>query len=128
MLKKKQYTLNVLNDIAIIKELLDTHPLKYRVCSELLSATASVNRKSIEKAFKDVYGHGIKAYHVKQRLKISKENLLEGMSIKQTASKCFYKSQSAYCTAFKKEFGLTPTEWLMIICKKTTAAMSNKNK
>lgn len=127
MSKKSSYTLYVLNDVAVIKKHLDTNPFQYSTCTKLHDAVAAANLKTIEKAFKEVYGYGIKSYHVKKRLEFSKDYLREGMSIKTVSSKCLYKSQSAYSTAFKKEFGITPSEWLKIICKETSEAMSNNS-
>lgn len=112
MSNKNQYTLYVLNAVDAIKQHIDGNPLTHRTCKELLDSLTTVNRKILEKAFKDVHGYRIKKYHVKQRLKVSKENLREGMPIKQVACKCFYRSQSAYSTAFRKEFGISPTDWL----------------
>jgi AraC-like DNA-binding protein len=119
------YTLYVLNNVASVKKQLDNDPFKFKKSSELLDKVATANRKSIEKAFKDICGYGIKTYHVKKRLEKSKEYLKEGMTIKLAASKCLYKSQSAYSTAFKKEFSMTPTEWLKIVSKETTNKLSN---
>ena len=124
MLKENLYSLHVLNDVTIIKKHLDDDPLKFKTCSELLAAVTFANRKSVEKAFKDIYGYGIKAYHVRQRLEFSKTFLKEGKSIKLVASKCLYQSQSAYCSAFKKVFGMTPTEWLKILSRETREALS----
>ena len=121
---KNNFSLYVLNDVAIIKKHLVDDPFEYKTSSELLSEVTSANRKTIEKAFKEIYGCGIKTYQLKQRLQQSKLILKEGMTIKQAAAKCLYKTQSTYCKAFKKEFRMTPTEWLNIISKETTRKMS----
>lgn len=125
-LPKKHYSLYVLNDVASVKKHLDDDPVKYKSSSDLLNKVTTANRKSIEKAFKEIYGHGIKTYHVKQRLEKSKKYLEEGMTVKLAASTCLYKSQSAYSTAFKKEFSMTPTEWLKIVSNETTRKLSDK--
>jgi AraC-like DNA-binding protein len=127
MIQKNNYSLYVLNDVATVKKHLDNDPFEYKTCSELLNKVASANRKSVEKAFKDICGYGIKTYHVKQRLERSKKYLAEGMAIKLVAATCLYRSQSAYSTAFKKEFAITPTDWLKIVCKETTQKLSNRN-
>ena len=107
----KPYSKYVRDAISCIKQHIDANPFCYKTSAELLEQVCSPNRSSIEKAFKDVYGFGIKEYQVKQRLNASKKFLEAGMSKKQVASKCLYRSQSAFAAAFKKEFGLTPTEW-----------------
>ena len=124
--KRNHYSLYVLNDVASVKKHLDDDPCKYKSSSDLLNKVTTANRKSIEKAFKEIYGHGIKTYHVKQRLAKSKKHLEEGMTVKLAASTCLYKSQSAYSTAFKKEFSITPTEWLKIVSKETTNRLSGR--
>ena len=119
MPNQHQYTLYVRKAINSIKQHLDNYPLKYKTSSDLLDDTTHVNRKILEKAFKEMYGYRIKEYQVRQRLEFSKNYLKEGMSIKRVAEKCFYRSQSAYCTAFKREFKTTPTGWLKLENNKT---------
>ena len=112
MLEKVQpYSKYVLDAIKGIKYHLDTEPLKYKKAADLLEEVCAPNRNATEKAFKAVFGAGIKEYQVRKRLEASKKFLEEGMTKKQVAGKCFYKSQSAYAAAFKKEFNMTPTEW-----------------
>ncbi|OQP54345.1 hypothetical protein A4H97_22965 [Niastella yeongjuensis] len=109
--KVRPHSKYVLDAIRCIKQHLDTDPLRYKTASELLEQVCAPNRNAVEKAFKAVFGYGIKEYQVRQRLEASKKFLETGLTKKQVASKCFYRSQSAYAAAFKKEFNLTPTEW-----------------
>ena len=97
---------------ATIKQHLEKHPFKYRTCSDLIDRTSNVNRRIVEQVFREEYGYRIKEYQVRQRLTEAKLLLLEGMPIKRVSAKCFYSSQSAFCRAFKKEFNMTPTDWL----------------
>jgi len=109
--KVKHPSKYVLDAIKGIKQHIDTDPLKYKKASDLLEKVCAPNRNAVEKAFKAVFGAGIKEYQVRKRLEASKQFLDAGLTKKQVASKCFYKSQSAYAAAFKKEFKMTPTEW-----------------
>ncbi len=111
MLDTKPYSNYVLAAVTSIKKHIDTDPFHYRTAAELLDHLSTPHRNSVEKAFKALYGTRIKEYQVKQRLYLSKFLLKEGMSKKQIAKKCYYGSSSAFCTAFKKEFGMSPTEW-----------------
>jgi len=111
-MKKNQCTLYVRNATVLLKQQIDTNPLQYKTCKELLDNTTTVDRKLLEKAFKELYGCGIKQYHLKKRLNLSKHYLREGLPIKFVATKCLYSSQSTFCKAFKKEFGISPSEWL----------------
>jgi AraC-like DNA-binding protein len=111
MLEVRPYSKYVLDAIKAIKQHLDNDPFKYKRASDLLQKICIPNRNTVEKAFKSVFGFGIKEYQVRRRLEVSKKFLEAGMTKKQVAAKCFYQSQSAYSAAFKKEFNLTPTEW-----------------
>lgn len=110
----KPYSKYVLDAIKSIKQHIDADPFQYKTAAALLEQICSPNRSTVEKAFKEVYGAGIKEYQVRQRLQASKKFLEEGMSKKLIASKCLYKSQSAFSAAFKKEFGMTPTQWQLL--------------
>src|SRR4051812_28875501 len=109
--KVRSYSRYMLNAIKNVKQHIDTDPLCYKTAAELLDHVSAPNRNSVEKAFKATYGTGIKEYQVRQRLEASKKFLEAGTAKKQVAAKCFYRSQSAFAAAFKKEFKMTPTEW-----------------
>ena len=109
--KVKPYSRYVLLGIETIKQHIDNHPLQHRTAAELFDRLSAPNRSIVEKAFKEIYGAGIKEYQVRQRLEASKKFLEMGLTKKQVASKCFYKGQAAFCRAFKKEFSITPTDW-----------------
>jgi AraC-like DNA-binding protein len=109
--KVRPFSKYVMDAIKRIKNHLDADPLRYKKTSELLEQVNGPNRNAVERAFKVVYGAGIKEYQIRQRLEASKKFLQAGIPKKHIATKCFYKSQSAYTAAFKKEFNLTPTEW-----------------
>ena len=107
----RPYSKYVMSAIHCIKETIDEDPVRYKTASELLEQVCGPNRNTIEKAFKAVFGAGIKEYQVRQRLEFSKHFLNAGFTKKQIAGKCFYRSASAYAAAFKKEFKMTPTQW-----------------
>jgi AraC-like DNA-binding protein len=112
MRNNHSYSSYVLSAASTVKQHLENHPFKYKTCSDLIERTSIVNRRIVEQAFKVEYGFRIKEYQVRQRLVAAKLLLLEGMSIKRVSAKCFYSSQSAFCRAFKKEFSMTPTDWM----------------
>jgi AraC-like DNA-binding protein len=110
----KPYSKYVLDAVKSIKKHIDADPFEYKTAAALLEQVCSPNRSAVEKVFKKVHGCGIKVYQLSKRLEASKKFLEEGMSKKMIASKCFYRSQSAYAAAFKKEFGMTPTDWQLL--------------
>jgi len=95
-----------------LKQYMDRNPIAHKTISDLWKARPGDSRSSVEKAFKSITGYRIKEYLIKVRLEHTKQLLRDGMSIKRVATKSFYKSQSAYCTAFKRYFDLSPTDWL----------------
>ena len=111
MLKLKPYSSYVLVAIETIKKHIDNNPFYPKTAAELLDHLCTPHRNSVEKAFKDVYGSRIKEYQVKQRLTVAKKYLQEGLPKKIVADKCLYRSSSAFSTAFRKEFGISPTKW-----------------
>jgi AraC-like DNA-binding protein len=108
---RKPYSRYVLCAIETIKQHIDNQPFQYKTAAALLDHLPTPNRNTVEKAFKETYGWGIKEYQVRQRLEGSKQFLEAGMTKKQVAFKCLYRSQSAFAAAFKKVFHVTPTEW-----------------
>lgn len=105
------HTTYILAAIATIKEHIDKDPFKFKLSSDILNHLNSPNRNILEKAFKDVYGDGIKTYQVKARLNAGKILIMKGMPKKLVAHKCLYGSSSSFTTAFKRQFGMTPSEW-----------------
>jgi AraC-like DNA-binding protein len=114
MKARKPCSQYVLRAIETIQQHIDDNPFHCKTAAALLDLLSTPNRNSVEKAFKEVYGAGIKEYQVRQRLEASKKFLDEGLTKKQVAYKCFYKSQSSFAAAFKKMFKMTPTEWQML--------------
>jgi AraC-like DNA-binding protein len=107
-----KYSIYVRNTVATLKQLIEKNPLKFKNSSDLLEKSTTLNRRILEKAFKSAYGYRIKEYQVRQRLLLSKAYLTEGMPIKRVAAKCFYRSHSAFCRAFKRQFKITPTGFM----------------
>jgi transcriptional regulator GlxA family with amidase domain len=112
MLKKvKPYSRYVIVSIETIKNHIEANPFQFKTAAELLDHLATPHRNCVERAFKDVYGVGIKQYQVKLRLEASKKFLEFAMNMKTITSKCFYKSHTSFSRAFKRAFNVTPTEW-----------------
>jgi AraC-like DNA-binding protein len=112
MTQNKSHSVYAQRSAIDLKLYIEQNPLVYKTISDLWEARPGESRSSTEKAFKHVTGYRIKEYLVKVRLDCSKQFLREGMQIKRVATKCFYKSQSAYCTAFRRYFNQSPTDWL----------------
>ena len=126
MLNTKPYSNYALVAIEAIKIHIDMDPFRYRKATDLLDHLCTPHRNLAEKAFKAVYGCRIKEYQVRQRLNKAKQYLTEGMSKKLLADKCYYSSLSSFSNAFKKQFGISPTEWENTFRNTITASSTAK--
>ena len=98
--------------VAAIKEHIDKDPFKYKSSIRILNdLNSTLDRRKLEKAFSDVYGYGIKKYQVKARLNEAKKMIIKGIPKKTIANKCYYATPSAFTTAFKRQFNMTPIQW-----------------
>lgn len=100
------------NAVTELQQYMDKHPVTHKTCGDLWSGVSFPNRTILEFFFKEVTGYGVKEYLVFIRLEYSKQYLRKGWPVKRVAVKALYKSQSAYCTAFKRYYNQTPTNWL----------------
>jgi len=104
-------THQLVTKVARVKKFIDEHPLEKKKTNEL-AEYAGINRNLLQQAFKELYGTHIKQYYSTQRMGSALVMLKEGMSIRQVARQCRYRSHSAFTTAFRKKFGMTPMKWL----------------
>lgn len=108
---KKHLTTYMLAGAFSLREYIDNNPFKFKASSDLLNHLNLPNRSRLETTFKEVYGTRIKEYLVLVRLNEAKEMMKKGMPKKMIARKCLYQSSSAFSTAFRVHFGISPTEW-----------------
>jgi AraC-like DNA-binding protein len=112
MPKNNHITVYARNAVADLKQYMDKNPVTHKTCRDLWQTIATTSQGTLEAAFREVTGYGVKEYLVLQRLEHSKQLLKQGWPVKRVAVKTLYKSQSAYCTAFKRHFNQSPTGWL----------------
>jgi two-component system response regulator YesN len=97
--------------VAIIKKQIDLHPLETKSIHQY-SEIAAINRKLLQKAFKQKFGINIKDYELKKRMEEAASMLEEGrLSNKQIACRCGYTSANNFSRAFKKVYNIPPKEW-----------------
>lgn len=83
-----------------------------RITIEELSSAFHINTTTLKQAFKDVYGTSIAAHMNKHRMEHAANLLTQTQdSIASIAENVGFQSQSRFTAAFKKEFGLLPTQY-----------------
>ena len=78
-----------------------------------LAKRVGTNEYTLKKGFKELFGVSVFQYWKGLRLETAKTALLEeGLSVQEVSRKIGYKNPQHFTTAFKKQFGLTPSALL----------------
>jgi AraC-like DNA-binding protein len=75
---------------------------------ETLAKTTGASLRTLQRHFSEETGLSIEAWRQKARLVHSAAALATGASVTDAAIDCGYDSPSAYISAFRKQFGVTP--------------------
>ena len=79
---------------------------------EMLASRFNITRFSISRHFKNKTGDSLHSYIIKRRLVTAKELIGEGYSMKVASQKSGFKDYSTFVRAFKKEYDMSPREYL----------------
>lgn len=85
---------------------------------ETLASRFNITRFSISRHFKNKTGNSLHNYIVKRRLIVAKELIGNGYSMKTVAEKSGFKDYSTFVRAFKKEYKMSPREYLKNVIRK----------
>ena len=86
--------------------------LENEISIEELAAKVNLNRTTLQKVFKEMYGLTVNEYRTKSRLQLAKNLLASSdLSITEIAGYCGYTNASKFSEAFKKHEGLLPKDW-----------------
>jgi len=110
MKNEKRFKRHVLQAVTAYKELLDMHCCNGDSAGKL-SPQYGVSRNVLQQAFKKLYGESIREYKLRLRMERSRQLLNEGKDIKEIAIVLNYSKARAFTTAFKKYYGVTPSEF-----------------
>ena len=80
--------------------------------ADTLAINYSISRNTLQDAFKQECGIGIREYKLKQRMEAARTLLEDGKAVKEIAFTLKYGNISAFSRAFKKYYKRTPTDWL----------------
>ena len=86
--------------------------LEREISIEELANKVNLNRTTLQKVFKEIYGLTVNEYRTKARLQLAK-NLLASteLSITEIAGRCGYTNASKFSDVFKKNEGVLPKDW-----------------
>jgi AraC-like DNA-binding protein len=110
MKREKRFRKHVIQALDVFKGLLDTHCANGDTALRV-STDFGISRNVLQFAFKDTYGMGIRDYKLKQRMERSRQLLEAGKDVKEVAITLHYTKPRAFSTAFKKYYGITPTDF-----------------
>lgn len=83
---------------------------------EELAQRFELSETSMKKCFKGIYGTSIYAYLRTCRLQMAQKLLLgEELSITEIAARVGYENPNKFSSAFKTEFGISPTEYRKVV-------------
>lgn len=109
MEKTRHFKRHVIAAISAIKHNLDNNQGNEESTIKM-AMQFGVSRNVIQSAFKQHYGIGIREYKLRQRMELSRSLLDQGLEVKQVSLEVHYATQSGFTSAFKKYFGITPTD------------------
>lgn len=102
------------NNVKIVKEvkkiMIDDISRHYTI--EELAKNFDISASTLKTCFKDIYGESIYSYVKNYRLQVAQRLLLESNStITEIAEDIGYKNPNKFTSAFKKEYGIAPSEY-----------------
>ncbi len=103
-----------------VREALGARADQMRLGMDELEDLTGLDRWSIARGFRLLYGTSPSRYRVMRRLDRAKQEILSGSSLSQAAHIAGFADQSHFNRQFKAAFGTTPNSWLTIIARATT--------
>lgn len=86
--------------------------LDKEISIEELADKVNLNRTSLQKVFKEMYGLTVNEYRTKARLQLAKNLLVStDLSITEIAGRSGYANSSKFSQVFKKNEGMLPKDW-----------------
>jgi len=86
--------------------------LEKEISIEELACKVNLNRTTLQKVFKEIYGLTVNEYRTKARLQLAKNLLVStDLSITEIAGRCGYANASKFSEVFKRNEGVLPKDW-----------------
>lgn len=112
-MKQKKFHLRVLRVISAVKQTLEENNDASNVTE--LATNFNVSRNSLQSAFIQEYGESIRGYKLRTRMEQAMRMLEEERDVKEIAITLNYTHSRNFSTAFKKYYGVVPTEWPTLV-------------
>ncbi|MBO9202821.1 MULTISPECIES: helix-turn-helix domain-containing protein [Niastella] len=109
-MKNIQFQRRVLTILPSVKKQLEENKSADNV--NKLATDFNISRNSLQNAFKKQCGVGIRKFKLQHRMELAKQMLEEGINIKVIAFTLNYSHSRNFSTAFKKHFGVAPTQMI----------------
>jgi len=107
----RQFKRHVKAALDTAKDTLDYH-FSNSDTTVVMAEQLGVSRNVLQAAFKQEYGIDIRTYKLRQRMELSRSLLEEGKDVKEVSREVHYATQSGFTSAFKKYYGITPSEFI----------------
>ena len=102
-----------INRVMQIESILTKDIFQQAPSIQQLAKMVSISESKLKKDFKTMYGSPIYEYYQKARMQAAQEKLLtRRFSVKEVAMELGYSNLSNFTIAFKKEFGVLPSQLL----------------
>lgn len=99
--------------VTFIKNYINSIPTERGLKVEDIQKAANLNRQYMSALFKRQEGISIQQYIIRVRMERALTLLKQGISVTETARLCGYESIYAFSKAFKREIGVSPTEYVV---------------
>lgn len=109
MQKSKKFKRHVVIAIDTIKQAFDNEQQKANTTQQMASHFG-ISRNVLQEGFKQLYGQNIRQYKLQHRMDLAMKLFEEGKDVKQVSLRLHYANPSAFTAAFKKFYGIPPTE------------------
>ncbi|OQP45439.1 hypothetical protein A4H97_32355 [Niastella yeongjuensis] len=106
----RYYRREIMDAVRGVKKIIDDNPTN-GISTATLASEAGISRNVLQEAFKNKYGTSIGQYKLRMRMAHAKYLLTNGSSIKEVSITLRYSSISAFCNAFRKYYGQSPSDW-----------------
>ncbi len=83
-----------------------------KITVDFLAELCGISPNHLSQVFKAEIGEKLSSYIIRKKLELSKELLQTGKSNKEICKKTGFSSPSHFITAFKKQYNMTPREFL----------------